>query len=555
MATTTDFFKVAFGAEDELSGPMAGIAAGAAKLVAGFVALDALGDVFKGSIAGAIEAETSMLRLAGSIERAGGSMDVVGDKVNEFAADIQSRFGIADDAVTDSISRFIDYGATVDESMALFRQAMDLAAGKTIDLTSAVDALARAYSGSTGMLQRYLGASEEMLGQGEKIDVLRARLDSIFGGKAQEQVNSSATGLKRFSTAWSELLESAGKQVTGRGGVNVFVDPFTSLFQVLAEAIKPAETLQEKFEAQLEVVTYYNEQIDILNGLNQTSGPLWDEITKRLGIASHVLESLGNQMAEAAATTDQTGMAQKNLAAAFAATTGPATEASDAIDSYERNLETLNSTWAQTLKMMRGEDLFGGLGAGDGVTAAERAISDYEHFLDLVQGNAQLGADGGMSMIWEHEEEVARKALDNITDHRTEYEQFALASTGQLTSEIAGMFVGLEVDLKGVFKNIAKDYITLVLNEILKQTALRLGQQLFGLLFPAQGGLLAAAGAAAGASKIGAGGVTGASVQNHYYIDTVIGTDEYVSEHLGPALERRTQNGHGRLALITEGAL
>lgn len=570
MGTTTDFFKVVFGAEDELSGPMANIAAGAAKMLGGFLAIQQIGDFLKSSVVSARESEAAWNDLAASVRRHEGVWDDYQETFQAFASEMQTITGESDEVIAKSLALFLDYGSTGQEAMDLVRTSADLARGATISLESSVQLLAKASAGATEMLGRYGIRVDENLSKSQKFEAALRLIGERFGGAAAAGMDTADTKLRVLNERWGDFKELVGEAVLQ--GANPMIESLSELLGIITDQepnyqrfLVTTEGLSQAFQDQSLRVTEAQKAIDDylkgLKGVGETADgvmPTLEGLFDSSGInqAALSLDSLdttardviGGQRAVAdalntvAGTASQAGFGIKKLA-------DESIEGKPAIEELDEKLQKLiqtNNEWNLSLESQ----------------APSFELWNYQlrqsvEYMDAFREKQSKSDMDQLSTIFDYARGVAESNADAADavfeaakEHQDEWVQFSLASTGQLTSEIAGLFVGLETDLKAVFRNIARDYITLVLNEILKATAIKLGQQLFSLLFPAQSALIPVGGAVGTGAlgKIGPGGVTGAGVVNNYYGDIITDSD-YINTRIAPVLERQAEYGLNRLAL------
>lgn len=573
MATTTDFFKVVFGADDELSGPMANIAVGAAKMLGGFLAIQKLGDFLDGSVDAARESQAAWNDLAASVRRHEGVWDDYRETFQAFASEMQTVTGESDEVIAKSLALFLDFGSTGQEAMELVRTSADLARGANINLWSSVQLLSKASAGATEMLGRYGIRVDENLSKADKFAAALDLIGERFGGAAAAGMDTADTKLRVLNERWGDFQELVGEAVLM--GVNPMIESLSDLLGIITSQepnyqrfFVTTEGLAQAFADQslrvAEAQKAIDEYLKGLKGAGETADGvmpkldgLFDSTATEAAVSS--LESLdatardviGGQRAVAdalntvAGTASQAGFGIKKLGDESIVATPKTGE----LDKALQALIEKNDEW--NFSMMQSED---------GFTIVNKGLRETVEWIEEYRKSVQQGDMDQLSRIFDAAREVAKadaeaadEVIEKAKEHQDEWVEFTLASTGQLTSEVAGLFVGLETDLKAVFRNIAKDYIALVLNEILKQTAIQLGQELFGLLFPGTSALIPIGGAVGTGAlgKVGASGATGAGVTNNYYNGVFVGMDEFVSGEGGlePRLQRRAEFGLNKIAL------
>lgn len=179
------------------------------------------------------------------------------------------------------------------------------------------------------------------------------------------------------------------------------------------------------------------------------------------------------------------------------------------------------------------------------------------------QEKAREEADRAMESLIALSEDQER-AIADAQEQWQEFRGLILSSTDQLSAGITDLFFGLRDSLADVFRDMARAWVRYFINEIIKQTALRLGFALFNVIFPGSGGLAGLAGAtgagdvpvipglsrispnqgtrtgidviSAGARRFPASNASSASINVNIQGD-IIGTDEFVGKRIIPAIE------------------
>jgi hypothetical protein len=179
------------------------------------------------------------------------------------------------------------------------------------------------------------------------------------------------------------------------------------------------------------------------------------------------------------------------------------TAAADAL--AKLNEETRKLIALQNLRNIGGFGNITTFEQGDAIQSAEEALRRQQAL--LASGNAFGNLESGpMSMQWQKDEEDAKAAIDAVLAHYQEFQGLVMSSTDQLATGITDMFFGLRDSLADVFKGMAQNWVKYFINEIIKQTAAKLGFALFNVIFPGSGAVL---GGAVGAGDIAIPGIMG----------------------------------------------
>ena len=556
MAAEQDQWELLLRANDSLTPVLGNVAGSILKVTAAAAGLASIGSFLADSTREAVESEKQWNSLGASVRSHGGDWMRLGEDVRGFATDLQQTFGISDELVAESIAKFLDYGASVTTSMSLFRNAMDLARGRTIELGSAVDVLARAYGGNTLMLQRHLMAVGENVQEGEKFEVLLQKLNTQFGGRAQADIGTMATKLDVLAQSWGELKEAVGGFVVESELVPAAITGWTQLINDLTDALKgPDLTTETGISSGLVRIMAQIQEIEKINDKSWLGpDPAMLEALRTLNREYEVLSVKLRALQARPEAEDTTNLAASNLRGIGVA--GEMTSASVAAERYEEHLAELNQTLAQTLKLMRGQDIFDGLGdtMSKGFSTLDaQAAKEQERLKEAFA----FGGDGPQSWIVEHDMVAAE-----IEARQLKMESFIKGSMMNVSDSIILALSGVRVDAGDVFKGMATDFSRFFINSVLEDVAGKLAGKLTGLLggsllgalglgaaglFVTAGlGILSRGGSRSGGSggssargrNIG-GGPTGASV----HIETLVTNERYIEDIVAPTLDRLQRVG------------
>lgn len=185
------------------AGPIAGVAAGLAG--AAVVAWD----LAKAAAEDARAAST----LAGTLERVTGATKADVDAVEEWISARALAVGVADDELRPALGRLATVTGDVTEAQTLLNLALDIQAQTGKPLEAVVKALGRAYSGSTGPLEKLTGLTFDGGKNAGTWATTQQRLNEKFGGAAAQRAETSAQKFERMSIAFDEAQEALGAEL------------------------------------------------------------------------------------------------------------------------------------------------------------------------------------------------------------------------------------------------------------------------------------------------------------------------------------------------------
>jgi hypothetical protein len=124
---------------------------------------------------------------------------------------LQRQTGVAEDLLIPAFDRLVRSVGNVDQANELLAISLDVAVGTGKSLDSVVQALGRAYDGSTTGLSRLgAGLDKATLATGD-MDVITKQLADTFGGQAAVNAETFQGQIDRVSVAFGELQESFGR--------------------------------------------------------------------------------------------------------------------------------------------------------------------------------------------------------------------------------------------------------------------------------------------------------------------------------------------------------
>ena len=131
--------------------------------------------------------------------------------IKNFISDLEKQFGILDDQLRPAFQRLLTTTGDVAKSQQLLRTALDLSAASGADVVSVAGDLSKAYVGQTRSLAKYgIGLTQAEL-KAMSFEEVQERINTLFGGQAQNAVDTYAGSFARLSTAASRAQETIGK--------------------------------------------------------------------------------------------------------------------------------------------------------------------------------------------------------------------------------------------------------------------------------------------------------------------------------------------------------
>jgi hypothetical protein len=158
----------------------------------------------------ALEAETSISQLNNAMRITGDFSAFASQRAQEYAQRLSEVTVFSDNQIVSALALAKNYGLVNSESRKVVAAATNLAAITGTDLNTAVEKLARTYSGSAKELKKQFreleGLTEAELRAGAAVDILSAKL----AGSATAALNSTAGSLASARKEVDKFYESVG---------------------------------------------------------------------------------------------------------------------------------------------------------------------------------------------------------------------------------------------------------------------------------------------------------------------------------------------------------
>jgi hypothetical protein len=146
--------------------------------------------------------------------------------VKTFIADLEKQFGILDDQLRPAFQRLLTTTGDVTKSQQLLRTALNLSAASGVDVVTVSGDLSKAYVGQTRALAKYgIGLTQAQL-KAMSFEEVQTRINDLFGGQAENAVNTYAGSFDKLNVATANASETIGKgfidalTILGGGGAS-----------------------------------------------------------------------------------------------------------------------------------------------------------------------------------------------------------------------------------------------------------------------------------------------------------------------------------------------
>jgi hypothetical protein len=179
----------------------------------------------------AAEDQTSALLLEKALQDLTGATDAQVQAVEDYIRATSLALGIADDELRPAFARLVRSTDDVAKSQELLNLSLDIAAATGKPLEAVVNAVGRAYDGSTTSLGRLgLGIDKATLASGDFAKI-QAEIQSKVGGTASTVAGTATGSFARLTVAVDEAKESIG------AGLLPFIGPLADSLARLAPII------------------------------------------------------------------------------------------------------------------------------------------------------------------------------------------------------------------------------------------------------------------------------------------------------------------------------
>ena len=304
------------------------------------------------------------------------------DALRQQSSVLQQTTAFSGDAILRGQALAASFVKTRTELEALTQAAVDLAAGRGIDLGTAFQALTRASQGSVEALERYGIVIDETTPKGEQFAAVLARVNELFGGRAVADAQTYAGAISRVGSAFTELQAALGRSVTESGAVRQTLNDVTDLLNASADAATEARTGQDTFAASISRATDF---------LVRATGPLANIVVnlremQEARAAATALEALAEQASRLA--VNAAGL--ERVGALVRAMGEEATRSQGPLELFLLQMENLR---IETERLAQARERFEATSAtfGTGLSAAEKPVLDFDAALSDLEAQFDSG--------------------------------------------------------------------------------------------------------------------------------------------------------------------
>jgi hypothetical protein len=183
----------------------------------------------KNSVQAFIESEKAANSLRQTLTNLGMSMQI--PQSEAFIKNLSLQTAVIDDELVPAYNRLLIATKDTAKTQKILSVAIDVSKGTGKDLESVTSALAKAYLGNTGALQKLgVGLSTSELKAGSFNDALTI-LSNNFYGQASLAAESYTGQVDRIGIAYDQLKERIGKALLDAGGsINRFIQTSKAIF-------------------------------------------------------------------------------------------------------------------------------------------------------------------------------------------------------------------------------------------------------------------------------------------------------------------------------------
>lgn len=230
--------------------------AGIAFAAAGAAAAVYAGKLLVDGVKSAIEDEAAQAKLATTLQNVTGATNLQVAATEAYILKTSLATGVTDDELRPSLARLVRSTKDVEEAQKLQALALDIAAGGTVSLEAASNALAKAHDGNFTALNKLGGGIDADIIKSKDFEAATASLAETFGGQAAEKAETFAGKMDRLKVAIDEGKETVGSFVLDAitPMVSFMVDNVIPTLQTLAGEI--GDNLKPTFEG---ISTFFTE--------------------------------------------------------------------------------------------------------------------------------------------------------------------------------------------------------------------------------------------------------------------------------------------------------
>jgi len=185
--------------------------ANARNLIQGFKeTLDVLTQAFGTHITAYQDQEKALVQLKTAMQQAGTYTDEAYNRLNNYAAQLQSTTIYADEVTQSVMAQLTAMGLNTDQVIAATEQTANLASLMGSDLNAAARVMADLFEGNATMIKRYIKGLDETVLKSGDLNQIIGMLNKSIGNQAVALGDTAYGSMIKFDNAMGELKESTG---------------------------------------------------------------------------------------------------------------------------------------------------------------------------------------------------------------------------------------------------------------------------------------------------------------------------------------------------------
>jgi hypothetical protein len=176
-------------------------------------ALAGLGAVAVSATKAAIDDAAAQAQLAGVLERQTGATQAQIAENEKFISSLSLATATADDQLRPALASLVTATGDVTRAQSLLRTSQDLATATNTDLSTAVDAVSKAYNGQMKGLATLDPSLRDAIASGKSFDSIMRQIAETTGGAAAKAATTAAGQIKGLQIQFGELKEEIGAKL------------------------------------------------------------------------------------------------------------------------------------------------------------------------------------------------------------------------------------------------------------------------------------------------------------------------------------------------------
>lgn len=208
-------------------------------------ALAAIGAFLKDALNSFATYQTAVTRLTAALTAQGLATDDTIHHLTSFANQLQETTGVTQENVLAAQAMLTTYGLsgkTLDDATVA---ALNLSAAMGIDLERAASLLGKAYDGNTSSLSRYGILINKHIDTSQKFAAVMDQVNQRFGGAAQAQADTYTGRMNIMKGAFNDLEIEIGAMLAGP--IGDMIVKVTSMIKIFTDWVSITATLHSEF--------------------------------------------------------------------------------------------------------------------------------------------------------------------------------------------------------------------------------------------------------------------------------------------------------------------